>query len=192
MALRIQVDPKIARFGERLRAAARVGLFRVAELTEQALSEEVPVVTSNLRQGITSDVDPDALTATVNVSARSGRASAQSAQLIRGDGTTVSIPLRARPAFDYAEAVARGTGIFGPQGAPIRPKSAKVLLVPGSPKLDAKGRRESYVLGAGGVTYVFRRSVKGVRPNPYDERALARVRPQVAGVFDDALSLANS
>lgn len=55
---------------------------------------------------------------------------------------------------EYAEAVHNGTGIYGPKGAPIRPKRKKVLM-----------------FKVGGEV-VFARSVKGMKPRPFLVNAL--------------------
>lgn len=56
----------------------------------------------------------------------------------------------------YAYWVHQGTGIYGPRGARIYPKNGKFLRF--------KPR--------GGKGYVFARSVKGIRPNPFLRDAL--------------------
>lgn len=170
-------------FLDRIRRVPRVALLRVVERAEQLLAAEVPVVTTNLRQGITSDVHPRKLRATVTVSARRGRQGVRTAEVVAPDGSRKTVKLRGQDRFDYAEAVARGTGIYGPTGQPIRPKKAKVLLVPGSP-----GPNESYV-EIDGKRFVFRRSVKGRKPNSFDQRAIARLEPEVPGIVDRALEI---
>lgn len=59
----------------------------------------------------------------------------------------------------YAIYQEKGTGIYGPRGAPIRPKRAKRLVF--VPK--------------GGSQVVFAREVRGARPQRYLERALSVV-----------------
>jgi hypothetical protein len=56
----------------------------------------------------------------------------------------------------YALYVHDGTGIYGPKGAPIKPKRAKVL------KFQPKGAHG----------FVYARSVKGMIPNPFLKKAL--------------------
>lgn len=60
----------------------------------------------------------------------------------------------------YARWVHDGTGIYGPKHMPIRPKRAKFLrFVP-----------------KGGTEPIFRRSVKGMRPNRYLKNAIPAAR----------------
>ena len=54
-----------------------------------------------------------------------------------------------------------GTGIYGPRGAVIRPVRAKAL------RFEIGGR------------VLFRASVRGMKPNRFDQRALARMRGEV-------------
>lgn len=61
---------------------------------------------------------------------------------------------------DYAEAVHDGTGIYGPKGAPIRPKRKRVLRFTPS----------------GASKPVFARQVKGAKPNPFLKDALPAAR----------------
>ncbi|QRY62755.1 HK97 gp10 family phage protein [Gordonia sp. PDNC005] len=72
----------------------------------------------------------------------------------------------------YAEYFHTGTGIYGPRGTPIVPVTKKALKF----KWD----------GPGGATrskdkrgYVFAKSVKGIRPNPFLADALADVMGDV-------------
>lgn len=60
----------------------------------------------------------------------------------------------------YALYVHEGTGIYGPRGVPITPKTKKFL------RFKPKGLR----------TYVYARSVKGMRGNPYLRDALPAAR----------------
>lgn len=60
----------------------------------------------------------------------------------------------------YAILVHNGTGIYGPRGARIKPKTKRYLrFVP-----------------KGGNRFVFAKSVKGMRPNPFLVDALAAAR----------------
>lgn len=60
----------------------------------------------------------------------------------------------------YALYVHEGTGVYGPKGVPITPKTKKFL------RFKPKGLR----------TYVFAKSVKGMRGNPYLRDALPAAR----------------
>lgn len=67
---------------------------------------------------------------------------------VSSDGTRGTATVQA----SYAEHVARGTGLFGPGKKKITPKNAKALKTPYGP----------------------RKSVKGQKPNPFDERAMEK------------------
>lgn len=77
----------------------------------------------------------------------------------------------------YARYVHDGTGIYGPTGQPIRPKTAKVLAWP---TRGITSVRASSIPGRGPVVsrsqtatgMAFARSVKGVPPNPFLLKAL--------------------
>lgn len=71
----------------------------------------------------------------------------------------------------YARYIHEGTGIYGPQGTPIVPVTREVLKfqVKGS---GGKRRGRS-------APWVFAKSVKGVRPNPFMVDALIEVMGRV-------------
>lgn len=85
---------------------------------------------------------------------------------LRSSITTRLVQRAALPAarvgsnVSYARHHHDGTGIYGPRGAPIRPKRGKVLV------FQPKGSRE----------VVFARSVRGSKPNPYLKDALPLAR----------------
>lgn len=60
----------------------------------------------------------------------------------------------------YALLVHNGTGIYGPRHQPIRPKTKKFLRF----------------IPKGGAHYVFAKSVRGMRPNPFLTDALIAAR----------------
>jgi hypothetical protein len=71
--------------------------------------------------------------------------------------------------LDYGLYVHEGTGIYGPKGAPIRPKKGKYLVFtpkggPARPGRNASGK-------------VFARQVKGMRPRRYLLEALIASSP---------------
>lgn len=68
----------------------------------------------------------------------------------------------------YAALLARGTGIYGPRGRPIKPKKPGGFLV-------FRGRDGSLV---------FAREVKGVRPNPWLTNALKAASPWPVNVHE--------
>ncbi len=71
------------------------------------------------------------------------------------------------PRAFYAPYVEFGTGIYGPQGQPITPKSAQALYWPGA---------EHPV-----------KSVKGMHANPFMERIVQAAQPEIAAFFLSAL-----
>lgn len=66
-------------------------------------------------------------------------------------------------AAPYARYVHEGTGIYGPKGQPIRPKLKKALF------------------WAGAAHPV--RQIKGIKPNPFADRAAQRALPVVEQLF---------
>lgn len=185
MASKIKVDiSQVKNLGFDFHQMAEVGLRRSVERGLQLLREEVPKVTHNLAQGVTGDVEIATLTGRLSVSARTGRVGVEGGLLHLPSGETREISLRGRPAFDYAEAVARGTGVYGPKGAVIRPKSGKALLIPisGAPP-TLNGKPQSYIT-SGGQTFIVRRFAKGRRPDPYDVRAAQRLENEIEGIWN--------
>jgi len=186
--VRVKVDIlQVLNLGENYRKAAEVGLRRLTERGEQLVRAEAPKVTHNLEQGVSSDVKVGrVMRGEIIVSARSGRRGQRKATLHLASGKTKQITLRAQPAFDYAEAVARGTGTFGPTGAAITPKKARALLVPVTSVPTLNGKPVPYI-SDGGQLFIMRRSMKGRKANPFDERAARRLEPEVQPIFDRAL-----
>jgi hypothetical protein len=169
------------------------GLHDVAEAGEKFLRQEVPKVTHNLEQGVSSDVDGRKLTVDFVVAARVGRIAVEGGTLHLPSGATREIRLRARPAFDYAEAVAEGTGVyatggvFGPKGV-IRPRSAEALLIPVASKpAPVKGKPQAYITSNGKI-FVLRRYSRGRRPDPYHIRAAERLEVAVPLIFERVIS----
>lgn len=70
---------------------------------------------------------------------------------------------------DYAAWMERGTGIYGPSGQPIRPKTKKFLAFRGK-----------------GGKMVFAKSVKGVRGRFYMKGAVEQNQRNIDGFFEDA------
>jgi hypothetical protein len=186
---KIKVDLKdVENLGAEFREVAEVGLRRTVERGERLLREEVPKVTHNLEQGVSSDVDASALRGDLIVSARSGRVGVEGGLLHLANGQTREVTLRARPAYDYARAVAKGTGVYsidheiGPTPV-IRPTSAKALLVPVDTVPTLNGKTLSYI-ESNGQKYIVRKYIKGRKPDPYDERAANRLESEVDAIFD--------
>lgn len=175
--VKIEVDAKeIENLGKDVRDGAEIGLRRILERGEQILRDEVPKQTHNLSQGISSEIDADKLQGTLIVSARSGRTGARQATVHYPSGKTKTVSLRPQPAFNYAEVVAKG------RQAQLRPRSAKVFLIPGVPRAG-----ESY-LTANGKTYVLRPSIGPTQPNPYDERTAVRLEAEAGGIMEQAFT----
>jgi hypothetical protein len=72
-------------------------------------------------------------------------------QIVQSRGKSV---VRVGTNVSYARYVHDGTGVYGPRGAPIRPRRAKVLV------FELNG------------TTVFTKQVRGVPPNPFLRNAL--------------------
>lgn len=85
---------------------------------------------------------------------------------LRASGATLLVSRNGAPAVlvsfntRYARWVHDGTGIYGPKHAPIRPKRAKFL------RFRPSGSR----------TFIYRREVKGMKPNPFLRNALTAAR----------------
>jgi hypothetical protein len=192
--VKITIDSnQVENLPDEFRALARRGLYDVAEAGEKFLRQEVPKVTHNLEQGVSSEVDGNRLTAELLVSARTGRVAVEGATLHLPSGATREISLRAQPAYDYARAVAEGTGVFATGGAfgpqpVIRPRAARALLIPVSGIPAAvNGKPQSYIT-SGGKIYVLRRYSRGRRPDPYHVRAAAKLELAVPTIFDRVVS----
>jgi hypothetical protein len=157
-----------------LNQVRQITLGRLAERGYQLLREEVPKVTRNLMQGVA----PPAIkgkTATLTVSARSARRGARMATLHLKSGKTKEVKLRANPAFNYAETVAKGRPA-------MRAREAKVLIIP----VSSPPSGESYI-EADGTFYVMRKSAKAVKPNPFDERAARRLEAEAVVISEAAM-----
>ena len=132
------------------------------------LAEEAPKKTGQLRLGMTrGNTDYSALRGELVAHAERGGTFDRSITVSLKGGKTKQVTLRGQPAFDYAQAVAEGTGIYGPRHTPIVPKSGKVLLIPQNDNFP-----------------IFRRSAKGQKPNPYHERAAAKLEAEAAQRFE--------
>ncbi len=74
-----------------------------------------------------------------------------------------------RATAPYAQYVHQGTGLFGPHHRKIVPREKKALR---------------FVAGG---QILFRRSVRGQRPNPFMDRALETVSPDIPSIVDRAI-----
>ena len=190
MSFKLTTDiGQVVRLGDEYARAAEVGSRRLAERGEQLVRQEAPKRTRNLIQGVSSDVKVirGGIRGEIIITARTGRLGRREAVLHYPSGRTKKVTLRAVPAFNYPQAVAEGTGVYstggvyGPQPV-IRPKKAKTLLIP----VDSAPGDEPYIVSDGKV-YVMRRYIKGMKPNPYHERAGARLADEAQPIFDRAV-----
>ena len=183
MPTKITVDTQqIEKLGQEFNAASEVGLRQIVERGEQVLAEEVPKVTRNLEQGISSDVvsSRGLLRGELIITARSGRRGSRQATLHYGRerggaGKTKSVSLSPQPAYNYAEVVAKGR----PE---IRPKKKKMLLIP-VPEVPAG---DSYIT-SGDQKFILRSRAAATQPNPYDERAAKRLEAEAPQIMDQVL-----
>jgi hypothetical protein len=180
---RIKADiSQVRQLAEERRQATIVGLRRVMERGEQLTRDEAP-------RGISSNVlvSNRLLRREINAAARS-RTRAGAAVLHLPSGKTRRVSLKAAPAYDYAEAVAGGTGLHGPRHARITPRSRKALLIPvETVPIDTKtGKPEAYIDVQGRI-FILRRSTGGMKPNPFDERAANRLTGEAQSIMDTAM-----
>lgn len=176
--IEIKVDAKaVDDLAASIAKAKRQVLGRLAERGYQLLREEVPVDTGNLKQGVAApDVNYDAGTATLTVSARSARLGPRQAVVIGADGEEKKrVTLKSSPGFNYAAAVAQGRPA-------IEPKNGQALLIP----VPSAPSGQGYLI-AGGQIFVVRKSAKAVAPNPYDERAAKRLEGEAEKIADAVL-----
>lgn len=168
-------DDALRELGRDIDRAKRAMIGRLAERGYRLLRDEIKrsaYQTGNLMQGVAPpDVDYDALEADLTVSARSGATLGGMAQVFNSKGQpTRTVSLRPSPAYNYAEAVARGRPA-------IAPKQARALLIP----VPIAPTGEGYLL-IGGQRYILRRSAKATKPNPFHTRAgdrLEKEAPQI-------------
>jgi hypothetical protein len=179
----IVVDSKaIEQLGADIGKGKKALIGRLGERGYQLLREEIKdsaYETGNLWQGVAPpDVDYEKLEAVLTVSARSAETGATEAKVIGADGEEKkTVSLRARPAYNYAEIVARGN-----RAATLTPKTAKAFLIP----VPTAPSGESYLL-AGGQIFIIRKSRKGQKPNPYDERAAKRLTAEAPKIAEAVL-----
>lgn len=150
----------------------RITLGQLVERGAELVREEVPKLTHRLESGVSSDVDYDKLTGNISVSAESDRRGARKATLHLKDGKTREVKLRPTKAYNYAEVVARGN-----KSATLYPNKAKAFLIP-VPSAPSDGE---YITD-GDQIYIVRRNRSGQKPNPYDERAMKRLRDEAVGI----------
>lgn len=182
MEVKIKVDTRqVQNLGFDFRQMALAGLIQTKDYGERFLRDETSKISKEFR--VASDVDPRRLRVSLFATAIRNARSGQSAEVVYPSGRTKEVSLRPQPEFDFARAVAEGTGEHGPRGRRIFPRHAKVLLVPKSigPRL---GDRSESFLRIDGRYFVFRRFSRGMRPNPYDERAARKLEAVVDEIWD--------
>jgi hypothetical protein len=115
MEFRISMTPDIEdmvkRLGEDVEAGLVAGMTRAVGALEAEVVGEAPVVTSNLANSVTSEVDPDGRRGEVRVQA------------------------------GYGIYVHEGTGLYGPEKKKITPRTAKALKTPYGPRKSVKGQK---------------------------------------------------
>lgn len=123
-------------------------------------SEQGPVARDLMRRGLRVETRAKA-----NLAGSGGPRRINTGRL-RSSVTTTLVRVAGAPAVrvgsdvDYAVLIHNGTGIYGPSGSPIRPRSGRFLVF--TPK--------------GSSTVVFARQVRGMEPNPFLTNALAAAR----------------
>ena len=165
-----------------LSTAARAGLEAGVKQSEKDLRDEARRISQKLADGVTSKCDMSArpMKAELVVSAIRPAQEARQGVVHEADGDTRPIMLRAQPAFDFAEVVAKGR----PE---VRPRRARAILIPISDlRLRAGRQRESFIR-AGKEMFVARGSAKAVPANPFDERAVRRTDRVITDVVGDAV-----
>jgi len=189
--IKVTVDTKqIEKLGFDFRQLALVGLIQTKDYGERFLRDETQKISKEFR--VASDVDERKLQVSLFATAIRNARSAQSAEVVYPSGKTKEVSLRPQPEFDFAGAVAQGTGLYGPRKARIFPKHAKALLIPKSigPRL---GEKRSALVRIDGRYFVFSRFSRGMRPNRYDERAAARLEAVIDEIWDRVVkAFANS
>lgn len=168
MAREIKVDiSQVKNLTEDFHEMLVAGGEALTERGVQLLREEAPKKTGQLRLGMSGDFDRATMRGSLTASARRAESGARSFTVSLKGGGSKTITLRPQPPFDYAQAVAEGTGLYGPRRALIKPKSGKALLIPLNDNFP-----------------IFRRSSKGMKPNPYDERAAKRLEGEAQNIFE--------
>lgn len=132
-----------------------------AALDRLLTSDQGPVARDMLRRGLRVETR-----AKQNLAGRGGPRRIDTGRLRASVTTTLVRARGGAPAVrvgsdvDYAILVHNGTGVFGPSGSPIRPRSARFLVF----------------VPRGGSQKVFARQVRGMEPNPFLLNALAAAR----------------
>jgi hypothetical protein len=107
---------------------------------------------------------------------------ARTALLHLPGGGTKEVNLRATE-FDYAEVADEGSGLEGPRGQIIRPKSGRALLI----GVTDAPEGESYIEDDK-EKFILRPESKGQPPSHYSEKAAARLDGEADAIVADALA----
>ncbi|HXG84086.1 MAG TPA: hypothetical protein VNI84_08670 [Pyrinomonadaceae bacterium] len=106
---------------------------------------------------------------------------------LTGEGIEYTVSRLAPGGFDYAVGVAEGTGIYGKKGKRIFPKKGKFLKIPIA---NLKGLSPERLASAKDG-FIFVRSIKGQKANPFDKRSIKRFEkeliPKLAAAIDARL-----
>lgn len=101
-----------------------------------------------------------------------------------GDKTITYTVSQIRDGFDYAIGVVEGTGLYGPKRKRITAKNGKALRIPIA---NLKNLRPE-TLARANNGFIFVRSIKGQRPNPFNERAAKRIEQVFPGRLADEIT----
>lgn len=167
------------------RPAAREALKQARDRGEELLRDEVPGGTEGLLgKGVTheDDFSKAVIRSSLIVSAVNENKGGSGVLHLPG-GATRRIQLRAGKPYDFARAVAEGTGLFGPRHQEIKPKRGRALLV----GVDTVPPGESWIAAPGGK-FIVRRKVEGMPPNDFGGRAADRLEEEVEGIVAATLS----
>lgn len=168
------------------RASLRRGVEAVGREGVKVVGQEIPRRSRRLADGVDFEMSPGdsrLLRGDITVSAIREAEPAGTAVLHLAGGGTRPVKIAAQRAYDYAEAVARGTGLYGPRGQLIKPRAARALRI----EVESVAPGESFVSHQGRL-FVYRRFSKGMRPDNYDERAARRLLDLAPDIVDLALA----
>ncbi len=102
---------------------------------------------------------------------------------LTGEGIEYTVSRLSPDGFDYAVGVAEGTGVYGKNKKRIFPKKGKFLKIPVA---NLKGLSPARLRSAKDG-FIFVRSIKGQRANPYDARALKRMETELANKLEQEI-----
>lgn len=163
------------------RGLLRRGVEEAGERGVELVKAEAP--SKRIRAGTSLRMLKTRAEGHIEVSAVREATSAGVATLHLPSGKTREVATRPQKAFDFAKAVAEGTGLFGVRGTLITPRRSRVLMIP----VESVAAGEAY-LTLGSQKYILRPASKGMRPNPYDERAASRLLSVAPDIVEKALA----